>query len=295
MRSKASWLLPLLLLAGCGGRAQAEPPTPLLWKVSDGDNHVYLLGSFHALKPSDYPVAPAVDAAFADAELLAFEISPQEMHSPELPGKMMAAARLPAGQTLQQSLSEKSWSQLRQYTDRYGLPLEQYQRFEPWFISLLISLTEMRQLGYDSQQGLDQQLMARAAEAGKPSIGLETGDQQIAALDSMTPLEQQQALAEALDEASEFRVRIEKLHAAWRRGDEKALYDDMAADFRKEFPQLYRRVNVDRNQAWLPRIRQLLDGRKDEDALVVVGSLHLLGEDGLVAQLKAKGYRVERL
>jgi uncharacterized protein YbaP (TraB family) len=36
------------------------PPRPLLWKVSDQDNDLYLLGSFHALKPSDYPVAPAV-------------------------------------------------------------------------------------------------------------------------------------------------------------------------------------------------------------------------------------------
>ena len=43
-------------------------PVPLLWKVSDKDNAVYLLGSFHLLRSSDYPLSGDVDAAFADAE-----------------------------------------------------------------------------------------------------------------------------------------------------------------------------------------------------------------------------------
>ena len=59
------------------------PPVPLLWKVSDDDNAVYLLGSFHMLKPADYPLARDVDGAFADAESLMFELSPDEM-GPEL-------------------------------------------------------------------------------------------------------------------------------------------------------------------------------------------------------------------
>lgn len=55
---------------GFGGHT---PPVPLLWKVSDADNSLYLLGSFHLLKPEDYPLSAEVDAAFADAEALLFE------------------------------------------------------------------------------------------------------------------------------------------------------------------------------------------------------------------------------
>jgi uncharacterized protein YbaP (TraB family) len=54
-------------------------------------------------------------------------------------------------------------------------------------------------------------------------------------------------------------------------------------------------VNVERNQAWLPKLGAMLDGVRDQDTLVVVGTMHLLGADGLVSQLRAKGYRVERL
>jgi hypothetical protein len=39
----------------------------------------------------------------------------------------------------------------------------------------------------------------------------------------------------------------------------------------------------------------MLDEPRQSDSLVVVGSLHLLGNDGLVERLRAKGYTVERV
>lgn len=60
-------LLPLIMMLGVG-TASAEAPKPLLWKVSDADNSLYLLGSFHMLKPGDNPLAKSTDVAFDDAE-----------------------------------------------------------------------------------------------------------------------------------------------------------------------------------------------------------------------------------
>ena len=54
-------------------------------------------------------------------------------------------------------------------------------------------------------------------------------------------------------------------------------------------------MNRDRTQAWLPDLRALLDDSTSDDALVIVGAMHLLGEDGVVEGLRAAGYRVERL
>ena len=211
------------LLALVTASAAAQPPRPLLWKVSDADNHIYLLGSFHALKDSDYPLAASVDAAFVDSEALVFELSPEEMNSPELPKKLLAAAMLSNGKTLQQSMSGQSWERLRQYADKRNLPLQDYQQLEPWFVSLLISLREMALIGYDPKQGLDQHLVARAAQAGKRTGGLETADRQIAVLDSMSALEQQQSLSESLDSAKDFKTKIDQLHQFWRSGNAAAL------------------------------------------------------------------------
>ncbi len=295
MSSRANFGLLAGLLLLLTASVAAQPPRPLLWKISDNNNHVYLLGSFHALKASDYPLAPSVDAAFADAEAVVFEISPEEMNSPELPKKLLASAVLSNGRTLQQSMSAQNWERLQQYANKRGLPLQDYQHLEPWFVSLLISLKEMALLGYDPKQGLDQHLIARAAQAGKRTNGLETIDQQIAALDSMTAGEQEQSLDESLDAANNFKSKLDQLHEYWRSGNVKALDDMLAVEFKRDYAQLYKRINVERNQAWLPRIQRMLDNENHDETLVVVGSMHLLGVDGLVSQMKARGYRVERL
>lgn len=270
-------------------------PTPLLWSVSDADNTVYLLGSFHALRPSDYPLAPAVDAAFADAERVAFELSPDEMESPTIAPMMMAAAALPPGKDLRSSLSQATWTKLEAYSAERGLPLASFSGIEPWFVALVVSMTELERMGLDPQQGLDRHLIAQAKQSGKATSGLETAAEQIAALDSMTPTEQQQALDEALGEAADFQAQMEDLHAKWRRGDADGLEALMGADMRVHYPQLYQRINVDRNRAWLPKVQAMLDDEHHDDSLVVVGSLHLLGDDGLVALLRSKGYTVERV
>ena len=60
-------------------------------------------------------------------------------------------------------------------------------------------------------------------------------------------------------------------------------------------PAVYKRLNSDRNRAWLPRLRAMLDDSDSDDSLVVVGAMHLLGEDGVVELLREAGYTVERL
>ena len=63
-----------------------------MWKVSDADNSLYLLGSFHMLMADDYPLSADVDAAFADAESMLFEIDPAAMTAPDTIAKFQKAA-----------------------------------------------------------------------------------------------------------------------------------------------------------------------------------------------------------
>lgn len=295
MKAAARWLLGLGI-AAVGACASAQPaPKPLLWRVSDADNQVYLLGSFHALKASDYPLGASVELAFEDAERVAFELSPEEMASPELPRMMMAAATLPKGRTLRGSVPKHTWRKLESYAFKRGVPLQDLAGTEPWMVSLLISMRELMRLGYDPAQGLDRHMMARSATARKPTMGLESGQEQIAALDGMSAAEQQQSLEEALGDADHFKNKMDQLHAFWRAGDARKLDEKLSVEFKRDYAQLYQRINVVRNQAWLPKIRRMLDQEASDDTLVVVGTMHLLGTDGLVSQLQSRGYRVERL
>ena len=284
-----------LFLAAACSQARAPEARALLWKVSDADNSVYLLGSFHALRTTDYPLPTTVDAAFADAEALAFEVTPAEMESPELARQMLAAARLPTGQTLSAVLPARTWKRLRDYCERTGKQPAAFEPFAPWFVSLSLTLAEMSRLGFDPALGLDRHLMARAADAAKPTSGLETAASQVRLLAGMPMATQHQFLDEFLDEAEDPKGSMDALHASWRRGDADAIEGAMVRELAEKYADLYRRINVDRNQAWLPKLRAMLDTSGDDDTLVVVGALHLVGKEGLVSPLTAKGYRVERL
>lgn len=282
--------------------AAVKPPVPLLWKVSDADNDLYLLGSFHMLKPQDYPLSANVEAAFDDAERLVFELSQEELESPELAATMAKAAMRTDGKPLNAALPEPMVHQLEAWAtannkplQTMGMPPELLQMFEPWFVGITVSLVEMGKMGLDSEHGLDKYMMDRAAKVSKPSTGLETGREQITVLDGMTKTEQLQFLEESLSGAGEAKTEIEKLYRQWRAGNAEGLWQGMAADMRKEYPQLYRRINVDRNDTWVPKLQRMLDQESKDDVLVVVGALHLLGDDGVVEKLRAKGYKVERI
>lgn len=275
--------------------AWAQPPVPLLWKVSDADNSVYLLGSMHLLTEADYPLAPVVDAAFADSAQVVFEIAPGDLVQAQLAQAMVQAATRTDGKSLQQSLPPATWKALQAYTDSHGMPVAALQNFKAWFVALMVMLGESRKVGMDPALGLDQHFMARAAAAGKSSDGLESVASQIALFDGMGELAQLQFLQETLGDVPHFQAQMDALLAAWRTADEAALLRIGVQDMRTDYPALYQSINVARNRAWLPRVEALLRDQRRDNVLVVVGALHLLGEDGLVQLLARRGYRVQRL
>lgn len=275
--------------------AAVKPPVPLLWKVTGaGDARLYLLGSFHLLKPQDYPLSADVEQAFEASQRVLFELSPQDMESPQLASRMVQAATRTDGSELKRDLDAATWQKLQGYAAGNGLPLAQLQGMKAWFVGLTISVGQMQKLGLDQALGLDRHFMLRAQKTGRKTAGLEDIDTQIGMLDGMSAQEQRQMLAEALDQVDKGDEQARELHDAWRRGDERLLWNKMAVQMRQQYPQLYQRINTGRNDAWVPKLTPYLQAGQG-GTLVVVGTLHLLGSDGVVEKLKAKGYKVERV
>jgi uncharacterized protein YbaP (TraB family) len=309
---RSAWLslllaaaLPVLAASPTKQTAPASSPVPLLWKVSDADNSVYLLGSFHLLRKDDYPLSPDVDAALKDAESLLFELPPEEMGSVELGQSMFVAALRTDGTTLNDDLTPAMRTNYDKWVAAHDADIrtmfggaagaELLQRMQPWMVGILISLAEAKAMGMESELGLDMHLSKAAKSANKPTGGLETGAQQLALFSSMSRDEQLQLLDEALTESVDGKRELETLHREWRAGDAQALWDGMGRETREKFPALYRRINVERNDAWVPKLEAKLRAKGTDDTLVVVGALHLLGSDGVVEKLRAKGYKVERI
>ena len=268
---------------------------PLLWKVSDADNSVYLLGSFHLLKADDYPLPAEIDRAFDDAESLLFEVDPIEMNAPET---MAIATRYMAyeeGESLSKVLPKPTLEKLDKMMAAGGGSVQAMEHSEPWAVSLGLIMGMTQSMGFKPELGLDRTLMERAAKAGKPATGLETVDAQLRALDAVPYDEQATGLDEFLDDPMKAAGQMKDMHDWWRAGEFVKLDSEMRVEMATKTPMSYKLLNVDRNQAWLPQVEQRLTGSTGDDTLVVVGSLHLLGQDGLVETLRAKGYKVERV
>lgn len=268
-------------------------PVPLLWKATRGESSVYLLGSFHLLAKSDYPLSRDIDAAFDDAESLVFEVSPDDIEDPGIATRMIALAS-DSPSTFARVVPADVRERLAPRIRGFGLSPSQIDGFEPWFVDTTLVTLLAQRAGYVPQDGLDRFLMTRAKTAGKPTRGLETVEQQLRTLDAMPLGEQVAALREFADEADPA-AKLRELHGAWRAGDIPKLEQLTREDMRDLTPVTYRRLNVDRNRAWMPVLDAMLRDGAGRDTLVVVGALHLLGDDGVVALLRAKGYRVERV
>ena len=85
---------------------------------------------------------------------------------------------------------------------------------------------------------------------------------------------------------------MNSMKQAWRRGNLAELKAVGITPFKNEFPDIYQALIVDRNNAWLPKIEAMV--KTSEVEFVLVGALHLAGDDGLLSQLVDRGYRVRQ-
>ena len=275
------WLL-IVGLIGCLA-AQAQSP---VWALKGAHNTVYLAGSVHLLKKDDTSLPPAFDRAYADAKTLVMEVDIDDVDSPEAQELILQKGMFADGTTLRDSIGEARYARVVTEATRLGLPAEGLQQFEPWALALTLTQLEYVQLGFDPDAGVERQLGRRAHADGKHIQGLETLAQQINILASLSKDDQAAFLDETVTEMHDADRETQQIVAAWRSGNAAKLAALMTEDFRN-FPSLYFALVTERNRRWLPQIERLL--KADQNYLVIVGALHLVGDGGLLQMTRAEG------
>jgi uncharacterized protein YbaP (TraB family) len=290
VRCRAAGLLALLLLVS---PTYSAPPRNLIWKVTtSGPAVVYFVGSVHMLTKDYYPLSPVLDEAFKNASLLVEEADLRDLLSPDSQLKLLTRGMLPQGQSLQKVLSPATYAMVSKRAANLGMPMEPLQRFKPWLLALTLISIEWRSAGFDPALGLDKHFYDRALTDGKDIQALETADYQISRFDQLSMDEQDHLLMESLNELDAEQSNITTLANAWREGDAPTI-ERIVLKAVKDDPQMYQRLLVERNRNWLPTLESFFTRRGT--TFVVVGAAHLVGPDGLLALLKAKGYRLEQL
>jgi uncharacterized protein len=287
----AALALIVFATAACAEAKQTREPA--LFAVRDADSTIYLYGSIH-VRPagSDWggPSAHAALAASTDV-WTEMDISPEtDARGQDLARQLSAA---PPDRPLSSWLTPDENARLDALQQRLHIPAGALEHLQPWAASLTLTLVPIVQAGYDPQSGVDRDVDAYADAHHLREHAFETIDEQLGFLAHLSPQLQHQMLLEAIDEADQGPAELAQMTTAWEHGDVDALQRIVVDETRNDYPELYDVLFRRRNAAWLQVIMQELQG--SGTAFIVVGAGHLLGPDGLVAQLRAHGVRVERV
>jgi uncharacterized protein YbaP (TraB family) len=277
-----------------GSSTQTAATRDFVWKATGPQTSIYLVGSVHLLSKDYYPLSPALDAAFKDSDLLVEEVDLGSMLEPESQLRLLTRGMLPPGQSLDQVVSKETFALVSKKLAAIGMPVEPLKQFKPWSLALTLMSLSWANAGFDANLGLDKHFYDLARTDGRLIQGLETLEFQISRFDELPMPQQDRLLADTLKEmdTDTSSTSVTKLADAWKSGDSNTIETLALEDLRQD-PEMYQRLLVDRNRNWLPKIEALFNRRGK--AFVVVGAAHLVGPDGLLALLKAKGYKVEQL
>jgi uncharacterized protein YbaP (TraB family) len=262
-----------------------------LWTVDTQSNKIYLLGSLHFLKQDDYPLPVSIKRAYADSQILVFETDIDAMQDPAVLAKMMELGMYSEGQNLLQNIDGSTQQLLEKKLAEFGLPIEAFSRFKPWFVALQIETVQLLQMGFSPQYGLDIYFFNKAKTAGKEIRFLESTEFQINLLGKMVEQDQNAFLKQTLKELEFADELAGGLVKFWKAGDSDRLHDLLSKSF-KDYPDLYDRLLIQRNKNWVKEIEGAM--RENKNALFVVGAGHLVGPDSVVDLLKKKGYQVKQ-
>ncbi len=251
-----------------------------------------LLGSIHLLRADDHPLPSIVDNVYAQADNLVFEIDLDDIEPAQIQTQFMGAAMLANGMSLEDVLDPQLYSQAAREAQSLGIDLQLFSRFEPWFVATMLMSIGLSKQGYEPRFGLEQHLLAKAVRDGKEVLGVEALATQVEVFDLLSERDQASFLEQTLAELQRDDAAMQQLVHAWRNGELDELQSDLMSDF-EEFPGLYERLVVDRNQAWTTVLEEL--SYRDETSAVIVGALHLVGEHSVIELLRERGYTISEL
>ncbi len=289
MRLNLLRMVLMLFLVFTAAGAQAESS---VWVASSSKANVYLAGSFHMLRASDYPLPAEFFTAYQDSHKIIFEVPPGEMERPEYMGKFLSAAIYNDGTTLKEHITSEAYAKAESFCKERNYPMEQYQFLKPTFFVMTFTVLEMNKIGADPKKGVDYFFKDKAMQDGKATDSLETVDQQISLLASIDANVGSDQILEAIDELKQIDAKLSENLAAWRKGDETKM-EKLYSQGLKAYPKLYQTLIVERNNKWMKAIEGYLNG--SENTMVVVGAAHLVGADGLINLLRKSGYKVVKL
>ncbi|MDA3924719.1 MAG: TraB/GumN family protein [Kiritimatiellae bacterium] len=263
-----------------------------VWKVSKGQSHIYIGGTVHLLSKEDFPLPNAFEKAYLNSQAVYFEVNINEVNSAEFAQKLLIQNMYVGDDDITKHLKPQTIKQLDDFLETKNMTLDSLKKMKPGFLSLMLATTEMQRLGM-AEVGVDQFYSNKAVKDKKKTGALETADEQLKFITNMGCGNEDELIVHSIEELGEIASVLTETKSAWRKGDLKELENAALDTWIDDFPELYKELLVDRNNNWMPQIKAMFG--TEETEFILVGALHLSGEQGLIAQLRKAGFKVKQL
>lgn len=285
----------IFLISFCtaaSAHAQQTTKKNFLWSIKTDKATIYLLGSLHLLKADSYPLDMNIEAAYKECQRIVFEADIDGAKDPEFQSELLALGFYTEGETLQQNISEETYSLLEKRATAIGITMAQLNPLKPWLCASAISELEFMKMGFNPQYGVDVYFFDKAKKDGKKTLFLETLDFQMKLFAELTSKEGDALLRQTLKDLEVIETMLPDIVGAWENGDAARLGSIMTMSF-EDLPEIYDRFVAQRNKAWVNTIEHLV--AEGGISLVVVGAGHLVGPDNLLQLLRKRGYTMEQI
>jgi uncharacterized protein YbaP (TraB family) len=288
MTFKNSVYIIIVITIALGRPAYADSP---VWKISKHGQHLFIGGTIHLLSENDYPLPAAFEKAYNRSVYLILEADLQKFKSPEFQKIFIKKMSYSGKRNVKDVLNAKTYQALEKYLLERRIPIANLLKFKPGMLAMILTVIELKRFNL-AGIGVDEFFNLKAISDKKKIGYLESIDDQLGFLLKMGKGNANEFISHTLRDMEKLPAQMAAMKKAWRTGDNQKLDEIALISWKKESPELYQTLLVKRNNNWIPKIEKMLQTKEVE--LILFGALHLIGEDGVLAQLKSRGYTIQK-
>lgn len=265
---------------------------PALWSVSDADTTVYLFGTIHLL-PENFKWRTAkFDKAVAGSNELVVETIIDDKNPMQLLGILTQLGFSDKVPPIAERVSPQKRALLEEAIRKSAIPRPAFDKMETWAAAFMLLGIQFKELGLQSEEGVEVTLRNSFKTQGKAIGQLETNAEQLGFFDTLPEKAQQALLEGAIERPQDVTKQFQGMLQAWSRGDVTSIARSFNHDL-SESPELKDALIKRRNANWSRWIEQRM--ARPGALMIAVGAGHLAGPDSVIAMLKRDGFRVRRV
>ncbi len=259
---------------------------PLLYKICDDDSCVYTLGSIHLGDKNINKFDKKVLDIFNSTETLVVEVDITN-ETTDLSEYLLEEG------TLDDILSEELKQKIITFSESHPvLNYEIYKMYNLGYLYTLLATLPYIELGY-TNPGVDSYFLTLAHNSNKEIIELETMEEQQDLLLNGSNEFYETQIDAIIDNYDVIKQLAQNIYTSYTGSNEEMLKLYLSMDseaYTEEEKEFTDSIYSDRNISMTEEVKRLLADNKN--AFIVVGSAHVIGEDGIVNNLK-NDYKVE--